>query len=107
MEQQIDTLVNAVVGLLALLITTYVIPALKAKKEEAQAKMSETQIRIMEKAIESGIAFFKERLVQVTEERVLDYMKDSIPDTLKGKSEAAILRKITAEMAKMKPDIKL
>lgn len=44
MELNITPLVNAVLGILATLITAYLVPWIKAKAKIAKAQMSETQI---------------------------------------------------------------
>lgn len=102
MENLTEILIEVVIPALVAALLGYALPVVKAKRDQLKASKNEVLIRIIEKTIQSGIAYIKETKQAPTPDAVAYYVEKSIPDTLAQANVATpeLKRKIVSAVGK-------
>lgn len=102
MEELTELLITVVIPALITAALGAAVPVLNEKRKQLKAGKSKLLIEILETAINTGIDYFREQKQTPTVQGVKEYVKESIPDTLKeiSPTQSALERKIIGEAAK-------
>lgn len=103
MEDLSEILITVVVPALVTALLGLAVPALNDKRKQIKAGKNKILIDILEAAIHTGFAYFREKQQPPTIDGVAEYVKNSIPDTIDQikPNAGALEKKIVGEAGKL------